>query len=589
MLTGLYCYQNPDSPCIPLKVSAFLMNIKVLFGTQTGTAEELARHLTRQLLHCSASVKTCHSIDKETSVSDSIFDDSFYILVISTSGLGQIPSSAINTWTRLRRRDLHSNIMSRMKYLVIGLGDKTYGGDFCRAAKLFRARLEQLGAQEVLPLLSIDTREEDIYTIIEKWFMKELIEKVGLQWNIDRLPPMVTIKMVESETNHSLNSEMPFTAGLPWNVTVTAVERMTPEDYFQDVRLVTFEIGSTASLIRPGDVAVIYPHNCPDYVNRLLQMLQRTTPDLTLSTMVTLHSNRPDAPQNLTSTPITLFDCFSQLLDLHRPPAQPILKLLSQTKFSNPLINQHGEKLQELVHDLDLYLDYVWRPKRSTLDVLDDFIDYAQEAIGLDDLFDFFFSIQPRQFSLAGMVDSSDMKKIDLCVARVKTSILKSLPPRLGLASNYLCDLIPGNKCHIDIISGTLLSPGDFAYIKGYCIFVAAGTGIAPARSLIQAHPNRRSHCWLIQGCRYMERDSLFYNELSQCLDYYTIAGSRDKENKIYVQHLIRENSQQLIQWVKEFRATIYLTGSTRLSSPVREALDGILGKGTYVLREETW
>ena len=59
----------------------------------------------------------------------------------------------------------------------------------------------------------------------------------------------------------------------------------------------------------------------------------------------------------------------------------------------------YKEKFSELINDTDLYLEYVWRPRRTTMEVLTDFANVLEFSI--NDLFDMFPQMKPRQFSIA--------------------------------------------------------------------------------------------------------------------------------------------------------------------------------------------
>ena len=114
-------------------------------------------------------------------------------------------------------------------------------------------------------------------------------------------------------------------------------------------------------------------------------------------------------------------------------------------------------------------------------------------------------------------------------------------------------------------------------------ICIGNGTGIAGLMSLLQQR-NRQSYTanWLIFGERQREHD-FFYQETIQAwlnmgsLQRLDLAFSRDQEQRIYVQDILRSNADELIKWIEQ-DAVIYVCGSIEgMASGVDQALIDIL------------
>lgn len=140
----------------------------------------------------------------------------------------------------------------------------------------------------------------------------------------------------------------------------------------------------------------------------------------------------------------------------------------------------------------------------------------------------------------------------------------------LGVASNYLADLAPGDKLKVTGPSGRrFLLPEnarDFNYL-----FFATGTGIAPFRGMIQElfEKDYKNDCTLIFGCPY--RTDLLYSDYFEDLDarnpnfYYLKCISREARrsdgSKHYVQCKLSDEVDLLSPILSKPNTLIYICG----------------------------
>jgi sulfite reductase (NADPH) flavoprotein alpha-component len=121
-------------------------------------------------------------------------------------------------------------------------------------------------------------------------------------------------------------------------------------------------------------------------------------------------------------------------------------------------------------------------------------------------------------------------------------------------------------------------------------IMIGPGTGIAPFRAFIQerAASEAPGENWLFFGNPYFTEDFLYQTEWQEyiedgVLSKIDLAFSRDQEEKVYVQHRIAEQSDELWQWIQR-GAHIYVCGDeSRMARDVHQALlDVVKDKGGY-------
>ena len=119
------------------------MKLTLLVGTMTGTAQLVAQELELAWDDGELQIETL-LMDK---LDGSVFErEGLFLIVTSTYGQGDVPDNARNFYEDLKakRPDL-----SRVRYGVFGLGDRTYAETFNFGGKRFDDILGELGAQRI--------------------------------------------------------------------------------------------------------------------------------------------------------------------------------------------------------------------------------------------------------------------------------------------------------------------------------------------------------------------------------------------------------------------------------------------------------
>jgi MioC protein len=119
------------------------MKLTLLVGTMTGTAQLVAQELELAWDDGELQVETLLMDQLDASV---FARDGVFLLVTSTYGQGDIPDNAKAFFEDLKakRPDL-----SRLRYGVFGLGDRTYAETFNFGGKRFDELLTGLGARRI--------------------------------------------------------------------------------------------------------------------------------------------------------------------------------------------------------------------------------------------------------------------------------------------------------------------------------------------------------------------------------------------------------------------------------------------------------
>ena len=111
-------------------------------------------------------------------------------------------------------------------------------------------------------------------------------------------------------------------------------------------------------------------------------------------------------------------------------------------------------------------------------------------------------------------------------------------------------------------------------------IMIGAGTGVAPYRAFVE-HRQEHGHAgdnWLVFGDRNFASDFLYQLEWLRyrkdgILTRLDVAFSRDRAEKVYVQHRLREQARDLYAWLERGARVFRLPG---IYGPGRSALDSV-------------
>ena len=141
-LAGLLANQNAGqtAPQLPAGPAANAEPLLVLFGSQTGSAEGLAKRVAKESQTRGFAPKILALNDYEQA---NLAAGGKAVIISSTWGDGEPPDNAVNFWSWLSAESAPR--LENLHFAVLGLGDKNYS-DFCGASKKFDTRLEALGA-----------------------------------------------------------------------------------------------------------------------------------------------------------------------------------------------------------------------------------------------------------------------------------------------------------------------------------------------------------------------------------------------------------------------------------------------------------
>lgn len=211
-----------------------------------------------------------------------------------------------------------------------------------------------------------------------------------------------------------------------WESDVLANDRVTPENHWQDVRLLTIRIFNSdwyekgLPRLIPGDCVSIYPKNFPADVQALVDMMGWQS--IADKEVVWRSQNgKPCRPRNLYPVDSATFrDILLHNLDINAIPNRTFLRQLRRHTKSE----LEQERLTELTQESNTqeFYDYTSRPRRTILEVLQDFpgvkipMEYALETFPV---------IRSRAYSIANSWDQHQIPDADFRVVHILVALVE--------------------------------------------------------------------------------------------------------------------------------------------------------------------
>ena len=622
----------------------------VLYGSETGNAQDVAEEVGRmtERLLFDAVVLDMDSVQLRELVRADVV-----IFALSTTGQGEMPQNARSFWRALLSAALKQNVLRKVNFSSFGLGDSSYA-QYNVGHRMLCARLVQLGAHAFSDLGEGNEQHPEGYSAgFRDWIVtlrRRLLEVFPLpnaleplsddlfvepRWRLELAPVsngFTHHNEVSDERANELHDHtelVPSSEPLPIKdselATITANNRMTAPDHFQDVRLLDMHIDRHWDY-GPGAIAVIYPKNFPEDVQTFLDLMSWSSIadqplNLTLTSPNSTTTRLPLSPLrhlDLTKTTLTLRWLLSNMLDILSIPRRSFFsELIHIADTTNDDGQYQKERLAELADPalIDELWDYTTRPKRTILEVM---MDFTTIKIPWQHALYFLPQMKGRQFSIASggnlshySIDSKEKTRIQLLVAIVDPpSPIIKWRRRYGVCTRYMTTLHPGQQINVGLQQGYLDVRPEEIYFP--VVLIGPGTGLAPMRSMLlqrvlwssQSSPNTTSptcptsktatnitqpiskqklkHDILIFGSRSPRADFFFASEWDHLckIEGLTLltAFSRDANNKVtpkkYVQDRIREEGAIIYDRLVRRGGKVYVSGSSgNMPRGVRQAL----------------
>ena len=519
--------------------------VTILFGSQTGNAEKLAKRVKERLSAAGRVVRLESMAQYKTA---QLKKEQALILVVSTHGEGDPPDNAVAFHRFLLSQKAPK--LENLRYAVLALGDTSYE-HFCKTGIDFDQRLLHLGAEPLIERVDCDVDYEELANEWLDRLVQELSASVSAQ--VSQGPGIIP----GTPTSSPYSRNHPFLARLVENIPLTAPASS------KEVRHIALSLADSGIRYTAGDALGVIPVNWPERVDAILESLNLYHAD-------TIHTPK-GASASLESALLSEYE----ITTITRPFLEKWASLSESQELVALLKPDQKPQLQE------------WIQGREILDIIKRF---PVKGLSAQQFVDLLRKLPPRLYSIASSWHQDpDEVHLAVGVVRYQTHGLK----RQGVASTYLSDRIEdGSEIRVYLHENPNFRLPQDGNVP--VIMIGPGTGVAPFRAFLQEREalGAKGKNWLFFGDREFQNDFLYQTEW---LDYrqrgllnrIDVAFSRDSEKKVYVQHRIEDNAKALYEWIEE-GAHIYICGDAKhMASDVHQALIKVIaGQGGQSLEE---
>jgi sulfite reductase (NADPH) flavoprotein alpha-component len=546
-LAGLFTDANlgePGPTPSPPKRSEPLL---VLFGSQSGTAEGLAKKFAKEAETKGFAPRV---MELNAAAKLDLTQEPRAVIITSTWGDGDPPDNATAFWSHLSADSVPT--LDNLSYSVLALGDKNYA-EFCGAGKKFDERLEKLGAKRIHPRVDCDL---DYETPARNW--------------MEGVWPALCATVKGSESAVSSNGSLPHTDSLNTRSLITspAYSRTNPFP----ARLITnrklnahgsakdtrhFEIALEGSDLayEVGDALGVMPQNCPALVDEIIR---------------TLGCDGEEAVTDPSGKETSLRSALIRCYQITRPGSsflQSVAEKADDAELKSLLEPGLKAELDKFLHGREV-IDLLLRCPAARF--------APKEFVGL------LARLQPRLYSISSS-PKAHPGEVHLTVAAVRYE--SHGRARKGVCSTFLADRIDAETpvpVFVQTSHGFRL-PADR---DRPMVMIGPGTGIAPFRAFLEERRavGATGRNWLFFGDQQKKCDFLYQEQLEamlaeSSLTRLDLAFSRDQSEKIYVQTRMLEHTAELWRWLED-GAHLYVCGDAkRMAKDVDAALQEVVQK----------
>lgn len=607
-------------------------NYLVLYGSQTGTAEDYAKKFSKELAAKFSLNVMCADVENyDFENLKELSSNTVVSIFVATYGEGEFPDGAVQFEDYLN--DLDEGALSNFRYTLFGLGNSTYefyNGASKKVLKHMQKAEATLIGEHGLGDDGAGTTDEDYLSWKESTF-EILKDQLHLSEHEQKFEPSFKMKKLETVDDkvslgepslqylpaHSLsfNSENiqvgPFDLHHPYLAPIVKTRELMKSNDRSCVHS-EFDVSGSNIKYTTGDHLGIWPSNADEKVEKFLHAF-----NLNPDTIFDLTPLDPTIKAPF-PTPTTIGAAVRHYLEITGPISRQSFGALIQFAPSP----QIKEKLQNLAADKDQF----------HIEVTSRYFDLADAVLHLSGgvkwetvPWEFFIEsiphLQPRYYSISSsslsekqtihttaMVESAPNPAGGPNVVGVTTNLLKNIEVQINEKSTDSLDvhfdlkgpraLFSGFKLPVHVRRSAFKLPSN---PQTPVIMIGPGTGVAPFRGFIRervkylesTENSKLGKHLLFYGSRnvddflYKEEWPVYAKKLGSAFEMIVAHSRLEKTRKVYVQDKLAEREQEIIPLLNE-GAFLYVCGDAKgMAQGVHTVLVEILARGKSISKED--
>lgn len=524
-----------------------LQGLLVLFGSQSGASESLARTIATEAQRRGCPV-TVQSLNERTGN----LPRGTKVVLVTSSYSGEAPTNAREfvDWSET----LKPEELNGVEYTVFGCGNRDWHLTYQAVPKRIDTHLSRAGAIPFHPRGEADARG-DFLGDFERWHDSLWQVLSNQSGNQNTSKPTV----LQADVQRSPRASRLVQEGWGHAVVLENRELVKPPSA-RSKRHLTLQLPDGMTY-QTGDHLAIMPTNPPATVQRALNRFQLMPDDLVTVTGTTLAG----LPEGI---PLAAAELLGGFVELSQTATRKALGTLIQATRCPP---EH----MKLQHLLDTFENSVLEKRLSVLDLLE---QTPGCELGFPEFLGLLPALKPRTYSIS----SSPLVQENQCtltVAVVDAPARSGHGTFLGTASTHLQNAKPGTRIPVQVRPAEHFRPPTSPETP--LVLVCAGTGIAPFRGfvqervLLQSRGQQVGETLLFVGFDHPQVDALYHEEWAnweakgkvQVRPAYSATGNELP----FVQHRLWQDRADIVRLFEQ-GASIYLCGDgQRMAPAVRE------------------
>ncbi|MGI2296071.1 bifunctional cytochrome P450/NADPH--P450 reductase [Paenibacillus sp. GXUN7292] len=545
----------------------------VLYGSNMGTAEGIAREIadTARYQGFQSEVAPLNEYTGKLPKSGAVF-------IVSASYNGKPPSNAREFVQWLD--GVGQGELKGVRYAVFGCGDHNWASTYQHIPRFIDDQLAAKGAERIAVRGESDA-SGDFEKQVEEWnerLWPEALHALGLK--IQAVPQQERSTLSVQFVSGLIGSPLAQNHGA-FLATVTDNRELQAEGSERSTRHIEIALPEGTDY-EEGDHLGVIPKNNPAIVGRVLNRYGLQGSDH----LIISASGRSAAHLPL-DRPISIYDLLSNSLELQEAATRAQLRELAAFTTCPP----HKKQLEALL-DEEAYRDDILSKRVSMLDLLE---QYPACELPFERFVELLPPLRARYYSISSSPRASK-ERVSITVSVVRGAAKSGSGEYYGVASNYLAGRKLGDDIAIFISkpdSGFRLPENPETPI----IMIGPGTGLAPFRGFLQARRSMKQEgktlgkAYLYFGCRN-SLDQIYHDEMEQfqqegLVTMHTAFSRAEGTEKTYVQHLLRENAQEMIALLDQ-GGKLYICGDgSRMAPDVERVLQASYQETHHVSEEE--